>query len=299
MGLTHFPHGISSFGVPQLGGGNLIPQTTGTYFFVDDSGSNANDGKDPDHPFADLDYAIGQCTANVGDVIILMPGHTETAGSSGIVCDVAGVSIVGLGFGRARPTITADGATAVDLVNISAANVLLRNIRLVGAASCTALINIAADDAIIEFCSLEHGAAPLKAVTVPAGSDRWRISDCLFLGTAAGPDVGIDIEGQTDDWVVERCDFNYYGSTDLDLAGIRSSTTDTGIRISDCRFLGMAATALDFNSSATGLVERVSVTSLVSTVNEMIDPGDLDFIDCKVGYISLSGATIPATTATP
>jgi len=263
MGLTHFPHGISSFGVPQLGGGNLIPQTTGTYFFVDDSGSNANDGKDPDHPFADLDYAIG------------------------------------LGFGRARPTITADGATAVDLVNISAANVLLRNIRLVGAASCTALINIAADDAIIEFCSLEHGAAPLKAVTVPAGSDRWRISDCLFLGTAAGPDVGIDIEGQTDDWVVERCDFNYYGSTDLDLAGIRSSTTDTGIRISDCRFLGMAATALDFNSSATGLVERVSVTSLVNTVNEMIDPGDLDFIDCKVGYISLSGATIPATTATP
>ena len=61
----------------------------------------------------------------------------------------------------------------------------------------------------------------------------------------------------------------------------------------------MDATALDFNSSATGIVRNVAVVSNNATVNEMIDPGDLAFFNCKVGYISISGATIPATTATP
>jgi len=63
MGLTQFPNGISSFGIPVIGG-SQIPVTTGTYFFVDDSGSNANDGLDPDHPVATIEYAFGLCTAD-------------------------------------------------------------------------------------------------------------------------------------------------------------------------------------------------------------------------------------------
>mgnify|MGYP006139353905 CR=1 FL=1 len=49
---------------------------------------------------------------NKGDVIVVMPGHAETvSGAAGINCDVAGVSIVGLGRGAARPTITMSAAT--------------------------------------------------------------------------------------------------------------------------------------------------------------------------------------------
>lgn len=274
--------------------------TTGNVFFVDSGvGSNSNSGKKPDTAFATIDYAIGKCTATNGDIIYVLPGHAET--TTAIAADVAGISIIGVGHGRARPAITATTA-ASDLIDVSAANVRLKNLRLVGAASgCTAIIDIAANDFICEGCVIEHGAAPLVAVTVQGGYDRFRFSDCLFLGTAAGCDVSIDLEGSGNsvDWVVERCDFNYDGSSGLDLAGIRSSKTDTGVRISDCRFIGMDATAIDFNSSSTGLIERVSVVSNNATVAEIIDAGTVGFVDCKVAYDSVSGATIPATTATP
>jgi hypothetical protein len=53
--------------------------TTGNIFFVNSAnGTNsASYGQNPDAPTATLAYAIGLCTANQGDRIYVMPGHTE------------------------------------------------------------------------------------------------------------------------------------------------------------------------------------------------------------------------------
>jgi hypothetical protein len=281
----------------QMGGVPVAGElTTGNVFFVDSgSGSNSNNGKKPSTALATLDYAIGKCTATNGDIIYVLPGHAET--TTAIAVDVAGITIIGIGRGRARPTFTATTA-ATDLIDVTADNVCIKNIRLVGAASgVTALIDIAADDFMCENCSLEQAATPLMGVTVAAGSDRWRFSDCVFLGTAAGPDCAIDIEGASDDWIVERCLFNYQTSAGLDLAGIRSSTTDTGVLVKDCQFIGMDATAIDFNSSSTGLLDDISVLSNNATVAEMIDAGLCGFVNCRVSNAAKSGAVIPATTS--
>ena len=69
MSLTRFPRGVSSFGIPVIGAGPIV--TTGTVFFVDDSGSNDNSGLDPEQPFATLAYAESRCTASVGDTGVL------------------------------------------------------------------------------------------------------------------------------------------------------------------------------------------------------------------------------------
>ena len=46
MGLTNFPNGVSSFGVPILGGGTIF--TTGSIFFVDSTTTaGINNGKSP------------------------------------------------------------------------------------------------------------------------------------------------------------------------------------------------------------------------------------------------------------
>ena len=123
MGLTNFPNGITSFGVPVIGGSGLIPATTGTYFFVSSgTGSNSHSGKNPAEALATIDYAIGKCTDSKGDVIVVMPGHAETiSAAGGITADVAGITIIGLGNGGLRPIITFSG-TASTFV-ISAANV--------------------------------------------------------------------------------------------------------------------------------------------------------------------------------
>ena len=302
MTISRFPHGISSFGIPQLGSGALT--TTGNVFFVDDSGSDSNDGLSPEHPFSTLDYAIGRCTASHGDIIIVMPGHAETAPAAGVLLDQAGISIIGLGQGRARPCITAHASAAVDLIAVSGANCYIENIRLVGgAAGTTALVDAGAADLTVVNCVLEHGAAPTIAFTIPAAGLRTTIKGCTFRGTANGPATGIKLEAAAaSDLMVQDCDFLYFTATGLDTAGISSAFSNKDVLVSRCRFVGMNTTAISFTSSANGLIEYCTAASYASTtVAEIFDPGDAGIIECYAAGegIDKSGSRIPATTATP
>jgi hypothetical protein len=104
---------------------------TGNIFWVDSGSATGADaagyGQNPDAPFLTLDYAIGQCTANNGDHIFVMPGHAETKAAAGALftADVAGVTVICLGEGADRPTFTFShtGATST----ISAASFKMKN----------------------------------------------------------------------------------------------------------------------------------------------------------------------------
>lgn len=78
---------------------------------------------------ATLALAIAQCTANAGDTIFILPGHTEAVTSASIACSVAGVTFIGLGTGSLKPQLTF-GATD-SRVNVTAANCRFQNIRCV------------------------------------------------------------------------------------------------------------------------------------------------------------------------
>lgn len=300
MTISKHPHGLSSFGIPIIGAGNIV--TTGDVFFVHHNGSNSYSGEDPTQPFADIDYAIGKATASTGDIIIVMPGHAETASNTaGIVCDKIGLRIIGLGVGRNRPAITAGATGAIDAFTISAASTSLENLRIIGGTSgTTALVNVAAADFSAVNCIFEHTAVPLTAVTIAAGGLRPTFQSCTFLGTEAGPDNGIVIEAAAvSDFTVKDCDFRYNMSAGLDAAGIASAFTHKGVLISGCRFLSMDLCAIDFNSSATGLIEHCSATLTSSaSVAEVMDVGDVCCVDTYVVGFSTTGKAgtlIPAT----
>ncbi len=98
--MSHFTE-LYAGGVPVLGGGGPY-MTTGTTFFVDSGHASAADssatnwGKRKDQPFATVDYAIGKCAANNGDIIFVMPGHAENiSAATSWVQDVAGVRVQG------------------------------------------------------------------------------------------------------------------------------------------------------------------------------------------------------------
>lgn len=78
--------------------------------------------------FATIDAAIGACTANAGDVIYVLPGHTEAVTSTSLNLDIAGVSIIGISIGSLKPTLTF-GATS-SVINVTAANCKVQNLRL-------------------------------------------------------------------------------------------------------------------------------------------------------------------------
>lgn len=78
--------------------------------------------------FSTIDAAIGECTASAGDTILVLPGHTEAVTSTSLNADVAGVSIIGLGSGSMKPTLTF--AATDSTINVTAADCTFQNLRL-------------------------------------------------------------------------------------------------------------------------------------------------------------------------
>ncbi|MHA2066329.1 MAG: hypothetical protein ACXABY_18315, partial [Candidatus Thorarchaeota archaeon] len=234
-----FPRGVSSFGIPVIGAGPIV--TTGTVFFVDDSGSNNNSGLDPSQPFATLAYAESQCTAGVGDTIVLMPGHAETI-TTAITVDVGCVHIIGLGHGAQRPNLTV--GVAGDIISVTADDVTIENIYFTGHATtaATSFINVNADDVTIRNCHFQALAKPTECMTVVTGSDYLTVEGCRFVGSAAGAAAGIVFEGggSVKDPIIKGCVFNYDSSAGCDNAAIFiSESNTTGVLIQDNVCMGL------------------------------------------------------------
>ena len=81
MGLTNFPNGLTSFGIPVLGGIGGLP-FTGNWWFVNPvSGLDGNAGTSPSQALQSLYQALNKATANNNDVIILI-GNGSSTGSA-------------------------------------------------------------------------------------------------------------------------------------------------------------------------------------------------------------------------
>jgi len=129
-----FAQGVTIRGLPlqQLHPGSVfwVSNTTVLPDGADISPSDGNDGSFL-RPFKTIDYAIGQCKANRGDIIIVAPGYTQTiANATSLLMDVAGIAIVGLGIGGLRPTLTfsATGSNIpITAENMSITNILFQS----------------------------------------------------------------------------------------------------------------------------------------------------------------------------
>lgn len=314
MGLTQFPNGISSFGIPVIGG-SQIPVTTGTYFFVDDSGSNANDGLDPDHPVATIDYAIGLCTGGKSDVILVMPGHAETISSTtGIIPDVADISIIGLGEGGSRPTITYDtGATTI--ITITGARTKIKNIIFSANYADIAIgLDVDAVDCWIDNCSWRDTAGSMNWLT-PIGTDDTAnaadgltVTNCDWYSPDAGVLAFVSILANIKRLRIQNniC----IGASAANVAHflIMSTFVCLGSIITDnmCIITGdnnaqtTGIFATSSSTTSTGVMARNFCGSL-DTTTELFDDADNDFMHFEnyyVGTIAKNGKLWPAADAT-
>lgn len=200
-----FANGITIRGLP------LQQVHPGEVFWVNNSsvlakggvgGANGNPGT-YQKPFSTIDYAIGRCTANRGDVIMVMPGHAETISSAAIiVADVAGVAIVGLGSGTKRPTLTYTTATSAN-IPVSADNISFKNVLFVGnfLSIVSAFTTAAAAWFTVEDCEFKDTSATLgflscvtTTVTVNADHLHFVRNRVRSLATTT-PGPALDIDG--------------------------------------------------------------------------------------------------------
>src|SRR3990167_5475254 len=181
LSQVNFPHKAPTFGfLPSTGFGGVV--AVGNVFFVDSGSPNrANttaNGKRPDKPFSTIDYAVGQCTANNGDVIFVAPRHTEDIPAAGTIdLDVAGIRVVGLGNGRERPTITysADGDIDVDAANITLENFF---IDVTGVDAVAGAIDVNAADFTLQDCEIlmaDSGGQATRCVVGATAAVRLRV----------------------------------------------------------------------------------------------------------------------------
>ena len=110
---------------------------TGEIFWVGNDGDSAFEAMGSkvaaDHLFTSIDTANGSCVANRGDVIAVMDGHNEAvAAALDLVFDIAGVTVVFLGYGTTAGRITFGSSVSADM-DIDAANITLVNPTFVAA----------------------------------------------------------------------------------------------------------------------------------------------------------------------
>lgn len=303
MGLTNFPNGVSSFGVPVLPAS--IPPTTGRVFFVHSSGDNSNAGTDPTQPLATIDAAVGLCSANRGDVILVMPGHAENISTAtSLVVDVAGVSIIGLGWGRLRPTLTFT-ATAGS-IEMDAANTRLSNLRLVaGIASVVVGVNVDADDVEIDHCEWDISATGFEFLLMLDidAFDRTNVHDCTFAAeNIAGTNTGIRLDDTVGVRVVNnefRGDFTtaaISGTTGSAAASVDALVRENVIENLDTT----AGILLDHHDSTTGITSGNRGFTLYATnVTAPFDAGNtLNIENYVVNAVDEKGIVVPTTGST-
>lgn len=176
-----FANGITVRNMP------LLSAYPGTVFWVDSTAGNNGNRGTFERPFSTIDYAVGRCSANKGDIIMVKPGHVETVtAAGGLALDVAGIAVVGLGSGSNRPTVNFTTAVGADM-NVDAANISVINLLFTGGIDAlTGPIDVNAADFTLKGCEWRDVTGQATDVIVAdANADRILIEDHFHNGAAA------------------------------------------------------------------------------------------------------------------
>ena len=292
--------------VPQTGGRIFWVAPTASYT-VDGrsySASDDNDGLSPERALVTINRAWNLVTANVGDVVVLLPGtHSQTAS---ITADIAGVTMTGLPGGAGnilRQKTTIDGTLADELINVTASNIELGYLHVIGS-SAVAAINFSADadNLHIHHCSFDMVTPATSTSTIgidaigaasnvlindcyfetdgPQGPSidmtatlESLVENCVFLNTVSTIADQVTIGAATRGLIVKKCDFSATGTTSTVTDGIdgTASAQPRGVYVIDCRFSGTILNPVNGFTTATScaVVESYQgtygVTTLVSS----------------------------------
>lgn len=198
---------------PQVLKGSL-PVAVGDVIFVDSGDGNVNGDGSSLRPFSTIEAAFNKSGLSDTDTIVVMPGHTEdVAGAAGINADVAGVTVLGLGTGSKRPTVTFSATAST--VAVAATSITFDNLifDLTGIDAVVIGIDVNSDNFTMRNCRVIMADSTGQSVTgvdINGGSantcDNTTIENCEFLGSAdAGADEAIELGEVADNVQIKGC----------------------------------------------------------------------------------------------
>lgn len=249
-----------------------IPVTAGRVFWVAPSASytvegrsysasDNNDGLSPERALVTLGRALDLVSADVGDVIVLLPGtHTLSAQES---IDVAGITITGLPGGKGHPHRQRAALTtsaADETLLIGAARVELAYLHLIAVTAQAAVeINNSGDYCYIHDCSFDQFTAAaststtgIQSIGTSSGVTNLVVENCYFESLdAQGPYLNLAEVATAE---IRGCTFRHRGSTAL-ADGIVSATGAVDVVVKDCVFIagtaGIITECIDWTGNTT------------------------------------------------
>ena len=280
-----FSAGVTIRGVPVV---NTHP---GKVFWVSNAsslsdrqiaGSNGNDGTF-DRPFSTLDYAIGKCVANRGDIIFIKPGHSETLSATSVAVDVAGIAIVGLGQGGNRPTFNATATGSI--FPISAANVTVQNLLFTGGVDAVvSMITVSAADVVLSQLEIRDVTGEIVVgILTTAAANRLVVDGFVYDGAVGdGATAAIAIVGGDR---IEIKNFNIDGDFSVSAIDVRTTAT-TRLAVNNGKFYNRDAAVdtviKDTISASTGIMGPNLIISLeehAANVTEAITGATFRVVD--------------------
>lgn len=261
MGTTNFTNGVSSFGIPQVGGG--APLNVGQYLFVNSTtGSDGNRGITLGKAFSTIQKAVDNATR--GTTIIVAPGQYDETVTISRTSAHSQLTIMGMG-GRGAAFIEPSTEDAAGMV-VHADDVTLINLGVA-----------AEDDTSAAALTVTGSRFRAYGCKIEAGADQVVIGPGTVAQEAAGT------HGVGADWLFHDCEFCW--GTD----GIVLTCTDYGAvtqgRIEHCRFHNLSAKHI---TEAVGSGGSAAVTFQNITIHACTFD-DLDDGTAPTNYIDLNG----------
>jgi hypothetical protein len=247
--------------------GTLLPPGGKVVAFVRSTGRQDNDPYPLSYPMCTtLAAALPYCRSGLGDVIIVLPGHSESVTDNTMMDNlVPGTRIIGYGWGSMQPTFRWTATAAQWILND--ANVIIAglHLRLEGASGVVkGIISTAAHNYLlnnrIQFASGASNKATI-GIEVSTGADDFKIIGGKWYGSATNNVTdGVKVVA-----AVERCEIG-------NLSGQLSATAGNGLIHVTAAALGLDFHDLDlFNdhtdSTATIAVDDVAATGHFRRIN--------------------------------
>jgi hypothetical protein len=289
---------------PRQGTGRVfwVGATATTPGGIAGSDSAGSFGSSPQRPFATIDYAISQCTANQGDVIYVLPQHQEDiADATTFQVDVVGVSIIGLGRGTDRPQF--NFTNTAGSVELDSANVRISNLMFIADVSAVVVgVNVDADYVQVDNCEFNFNATGDDFLIMIDVDDvnYCRILNCEFYAESAtaGSNEAIRLDTADQCWVKD-CSF----AGDFAVAAIAGLGAASTLVLIDHNYIynddtAAAENGIDFDVANTGLISHNIIGTLrgASTVANLIDPGScLNIENYACNAIDEKGILIPGS----
>ena len=335
MALTNFPNGITSFGVPVIGGIGGIP-FSGNWYFVDPvNGADGNDGS-ADYPLATLYAAINRAVSGNNDVIVLMSNGAasgtarlstalaqtiNSAATSGTLnWNKNATHLIGMGAPtrvgqRARiapPTGTYTAATfgADTFINVTGAGCLFANIDIfvgfsTGSASMVGVLEAGGRNAYqnvnIQGMGDAASAGGSAARTLKITSSENTFTDCVLgLDTVArsAANATVELASGTARNSFIGCTFPFQTSaaTPLGVLASAASAIDRWQLFQQCTFINnIKSTSIQMSALAT--LPASAGGLLLMKDCTMVGITEFGSDATTLGQIYVDGASVVAATS--